>query len=70
MHLKKLSLTNFRSYESLELSFAPGVQTFVGNNGCGKTNIAEALIYLGFLSSHRVSTNAPLIQGEVELFYR
>jgi DNA replication and repair protein RecF len=51
MHLKKLSLTNFRSYESLELSFTPGVQTFVGNNGCGKTNVAEALIYLGFLLS-------------------
>jgi DNA replication and repair protein RecF len=66
MHLKKLSLTNFRSYESLELSFAPGVQTFVGNNGCGKTNIAEALIYLGFLSSHRVSTNAPLIHRELD----
>ena len=66
MHLKKLSLTNFRSYESLELSFAPGVQTFVGNNGCGKTNVAEALIYLGFLSSHRVSTNAPLIHRELD----
>ena len=66
MHLKKLSLTNFRSYESLELSFTPSVNTFIGNNGCGKTNIAEALIYLGFLSSHRVSTNAPLIHRELE----
>ena len=63
MHLKKLSLTNFRSYENLELTFTPGVNTFIGDNGCGKTNIAEALIYLGFLSSHRVSTNAPLIKG-------
>jgi DNA replication and repair protein RecF len=66
MHLKKLSLTNFRSYENLELSFAPGINTFIGNNGCGKTNIVEALIYLGFLSSHRVSTNAPLIKGELD----
>lgn len=66
MHLKKLSLTNFRSYESLELLFPPGVNTFIGNNGCGKTNIAEALIYLGFLSSHRVPTNAPLIYRDRE----
>jgi DNA replication and repair protein RecF len=66
MHLKKLSLTNFRSYEKLELSFISGVNTFIGNNGCGKTNIAEALIYLGFLSSHRVSTNAPLIHRDLE----
>ncbi|MFM9151473.1 MAG: DNA replication/repair protein RecF [Candidatus Planktophila sp.] len=66
MHLKKLSLSNFRSYENLELSFTPGVQTFIGDNGCGKTNIAEALIYLSFLSSHRVSTNAPLIHRELD----
>ena len=64
MHLKKLSLTHFRSYQNLELTFAPGVNTFIGNNGCGKTNIVEALIYLGFLSSHRVSTNAPLIHKD------
>ena len=66
MHLKKLSLTHFRSYESLELTFTSGVNTFIGNNGCGKTNIAESLIYLGFLSSHRVSTNTPLIYGGQE----
>jgi DNA replication and repair protein RecF len=66
MHLKKLSLTHFRSYKNLELIFEPGVNTFIGDNGSGKTNIAEALIYLGFLSSHRVSTNAPLIQGGLE----
>jgi len=63
MRVTRLSLTNFRSYENLDLTFQPGVNTFIGNNGCGKTNIVEALIYLGFLSSHRVSTNAPLIHG-------
>jgi len=64
MHVTRLSLTHFRSYENLELTFQPGVNTFIGNNGCGKTNIVEALIYLGFLSSHRVSTNAPLIHKD------
>ena len=33
----------------------------IGHNGSGKTNIAESLIYLAFLSSHRVSNNVPLI---------
>jgi DNA replication and repair protein RecF len=56
-----LALTNFRSYKSLELEFEPGVNTFIGDNGSGKTNIAESLIYLAFLSSHRVSNNVPLI---------
>lgn len=61
MHINKLALTNFRSYPSLELELEPGVTTFIGDNGSGKTNIVESLIYLSFLSSHRVSSNAPLI---------
>jgi DNA replication and repair protein RecF len=56
-----LALTNFRSYNSLELELQNGVITFIGDNGSGKTNIAESLIYLAFLSSHRVSNNIPLI---------
>ncbi len=61
MRVLKLALTNFRSYKNLELEFAAGPTTFIGNNGAGKTNIAEALIYLSFLSSHRVSQNQPLL---------
>ncbi len=61
MRVKKLALTNFRSYKSLELDLAPGPTTFIGNNGSGKTNIAESLIYLAYLSSHRVSQNLPLL---------
>ena len=61
MRINKLALTNFRSYPSLELNLSPGTTTFIGDNGSGKTNIAEALIYLSFLSSHRVSSNTPLI---------
>lgn len=66
MRLNKLSLTNFRSYTSLECDFPEGVITFIGNNGAGKTNVAEALIYLAYLSSHRVSTNQPLIKAGAE----
>ncbi len=61
MRINKLALTNFRSYHNLELELQPGATTFIGDNGSGKTNIAEALIYLSFLSSHRVSSNQPLI---------
>ena len=61
MRINKLALTNFRSYPSLEIELQPGVTTFIGDNGSGKTNIAESLIYLAFLSSHRVANNAPLI---------
>ena len=61
MRVKKLALTNFRSYKTLELELDPGPTTFIGNNGSGKTNIAESLIYLAYLSSHRVSQNLPLL---------
>jgi DNA replication and repair protein RecF len=61
MRINKLALTNFRSYPELNLEFESGVTTFIGDNGSGKTNIAESLICLAFLSSHRVSNNTPLI---------
>ncbi len=61
MRINKLELTNFRSYPSLNLELSPGVITFIGDNGSGKTNIAESLIYLSFLASHRVANNTPLI---------
>jgi DNA replication and repair protein RecF len=61
VRVKKLALTNFRSYKSLELELDPGSTTFIGNNGSGKTNIVESLIYLAYLSSHRVSQNLPLL---------
>jgi DNA replication and repair protein RecF len=62
MRVTRLSLTNFRSYAQLDLQFPAGPTTFIGNNGSGKTNIAESLIYLAYLSSHRVSQNQPLLK--------
>ena len=58
MRINELELTNFRSYPKLKLELKKGVNTFIGDNGSGKTNIAESLIYLAFLSSHRVFRSA------------
>lgn len=44
------------------MEFAPGITTFIGMNGQGKTNIVEAIGYLATLSSHRVSMDAPLVR--------
>ena len=66
MRLNKLHLTNFRSYSTLECEFPPGVIAFIGENGAGKTNIIEAMVYLSYLSSHRVSTNQPLLKSGSE----
>ncbi|MFF2030478.1 DNA replication/repair protein RecF [Arthrobacter sp. NPDC058192] len=66
MYLEKLSLTDFRSYAQMDLSLEPGVTVLVGSNGIGKTNLMEAIGYLATLSSHRVSTDAPLLRFGTE----
>jgi DNA replication and repair protein RecF len=62
VHVRTLSVTDFRSYSAAELDFEPGVTALVGPNGEGKTNLAEALGYLATLASHRVATDAPLVR--------
>jgi DNA replication and repair protein RecF len=62
VHVRHLSVADFRSYTSAELPLEPGVTILVGLNGQGKTNLVEALGYLASLSSHRVATDAPLVR--------
>ncbi|MBP1233554.1 DNA replication and repair protein RecF [Arthrobacter sp. PvP102] len=66
MYLEKLSLTDFRSYAQVDLTLEPGVTVLVGYNGIGKTNLMEAIGYLATLSSHRVSSDAPLLRFGTE----
>jgi DNA replication and repair protein RecF len=66
VHLTRLALTDFRSYAGVELSLEPGVSTFVGPNGQGKTNLVEAAAYVSTLGSHRVATDAPLVRAGAE----
>jgi DNA replication and repair protein RecF len=62
VHLRRLAVTDFRSWESAELDLRPGVTVLVGPNGVGKTNLVEAAGYLATLGSHRVATDAPLVR--------
>jgi len=66
VYLTRLALTDFRSYAGVELSLEPGVSTFVGPNGQGKTNLVEAAAYVSTLGSHRVATDAPLVRAGAE----
>ncbi|MBU6164166.1 MAG: DNA replication/repair protein RecF [Actinomycetales bacterium] len=69
MKISHLSLQDFRSYKNLELPLNEGTHIFIGENGEGKTNIVEAIMYLALLSSHRISTDAPLIKLGAERGY-
>ena len=45
-HISRLTLTNFRNYQSLSLDLQPGAVVFTGDNGAGKTNLLEAISFL------------------------
>ncbi len=66
MHLRRLAIADFRSWERAELDLEPGVSVLVGPNGVGKTNLVEAVGYLATLGSHRVAGDAPLVRRGAE----
>jgi DNA replication and repair protein RecF len=66
MHVRHLSLVDFRSYTVAELALEPGPSVFVGPNGHGKTNLVEAIGYVATLGSHRVAHDAPLVRAGAE----
>jgi chromosome segregation protein len=44
LYLKKLDIFGFKSFaHKLSLEFGPGITCVVGPNGCGKTNVADAI---------------------------
>jgi DNA replication and repair protein RecF len=66
LYVAHLTLVDFRSYASAEVSLEPGATAFIGRNGQGKTNLVEAIDYLSRLSSHRVAADAPLVRSGAE----
>jgi len=64
MHVISLTAVDFRSYSFVESNLEPGVTTFIGSNGQGKTNLVEAISYCSTLSSHRVSQDLPLVKAD------
>ena len=62
MNLNKITLRDFRNYEALELSFDPGVNLIVGDNAQGKTNLLEAIAYLGSGKSFRAQRTSEMVR--------
>src|SRR5512142_1962361 len=46
MRLQRLEISGFKSFsDRAELSFDQGVTAIVGPNGCGKSNVADAILW-------------------------
>jgi len=62
MHVKSLSLKNFRNYEQALIEPDKGVTVFTGPNAQGKTNILEAIHLCCLGRSHRTPRDEELIR--------
>ena len=62
MRLDSVTLRDFRNYEELELAPDPGVNLIVGDNAQGKTNLLEAVVYLGSGKSFRAQRGAEMVR--------
>jgi len=69
MILSELKLTHFKNYQTLRVNFSLQLNCFVGKNGMGKTNLLEAIYYLGMTKS-RFSTNDRLLAFHGTDFFR
>jgi len=52
MFLKKLSLINYKNFDTQDFEFDSKTNCFVGDNGVGKTNILDAIYHLAFGKSY------------------
>ena len=73
MKVKKIELSNFRNYNSLELDLDPNTNILYGDNAQGKTNILEAMYLCSTTKSHRSSKDVELIrleenEGHIKLY--
>ena len=62
MQLNNILLRNFRNYADLSLEFDSGVNLIVGDNAQGKTNLLEAISYLGSGRSFRAQKTSEMVR--------
>lgn len=66
MHIEQLTLTHYRNYDKLTLTFDNNVNVILGENAQGKTNVMESIYVLAMAKSHRTSNDKDLIQWDEE----
>jgi DNA replication and repair protein RecF len=65
MQLQSIQLINFKNYESVKLDLSEKINVLVGKNGCGKTNLLDAIHFLSLTkSAFTASDNYCIRNGE------
>jgi chromosome segregation protein len=61
MYLEDMAIKGFKSFsENTNMSFQPGISVIIGNNGVGKSNILDAIVWaLGETDLNRVRCYSP-----------
>lgn len=76
MIIDKISILNYKNIAQAELTFSPGVNCLLGDNGQGKTNLIDAIYFLSFTKSHnnvidsmnmRHGEDMMMIKGEYDI---
>ncbi|HWK81427.1 MAG TPA: DNA replication/repair protein RecF [Thermomicrobiales bacterium] len=61
MHVSRLHLEEFRSYQQLDLAIPASGMRLIGKNGSGKTSFLEAIVLLATTRSARTSSDRELV---------
>src|SRR3954470_19594235 len=62
MRVTRISLRDFRNYESAEVELSEGLTVVAGPNGAGKTNLLEAIYFACTARSPRTSNERELVR--------
>ncbi|WBL24552.1 DNA replication/repair protein RecF [Zunongwangia sp. HGR-M22] len=68
MHLKHLSILNYKNLESTSFDFDPKINCMVGHNGVGKTNVLDSIYHLAFGKSYFNPITSQNINHDADFF--
>lgn len=68
MHLKNLSLLNYKNFQSASFQFDSKINCLVGHNGVGKTNILDSIYHLAYGKSYFNPITSQNINHDADFF--
>ena len=66
MHVQEIRLRDFRNYSNYQIDFDPGINLIIGENGIGKSNILESIIFISNTKSYRTYKDEDMIKNDSE----